>query len=95
MAQTRAFAHIMKDFIGSKRLPMVIIDSKSVVKDPQTFSARAAGILGFSNFGYDHLYVLNDNMELGYRGTAGACRETSWRAGFLLRFHLRDLAALL
>ncbi len=64
MAQTRAFAHIMKDFIGGKRLPMVIIDSKSVVKDPTTFSARAAGILGFSNFGYDHLYVLNDDMEL-------------------------------
>jgi hypothetical protein len=68
MMQTRAFAHIMKDVIGNKRLPMVIIDSKSVLKDRKTSSARAAGILGFSNFGYDHLYVLKDDMDLDSEG---------------------------
>lgn len=66
--QTRTLAHIVKDFTGNKRLPMVIIDSKSALKDPKTFSARGAGILGFSNFGLDHFYALNDRQELDTEG---------------------------
>jgi phenylacetate-coenzyme A ligase PaaK-like adenylate-forming protein len=62
--QTKALAIIMQDFIGKKRLPMLIIDSKSVIKDRRLFSARGAGILGLANFGRDHLYVLDEDMNL-------------------------------
>lgn len=66
--QTKALTHISKDFIGGKRLPMVILDCKSVLKNPLSFSARGAGIMGFSTFGYDHFYAFNDNMELDRAG---------------------------
>jgi phenylacetate-coenzyme A ligase PaaK-like adenylate-forming protein len=62
--QTKALACIVQDFVGRKRLPMLIIDSPSVIKDRRLFSARGAGILGMANFGRDHLYVLNDDMTL-------------------------------
>ena len=45
--------NIVQDFIGEKRLPMLIIDSKNILKDRKLFSARGAGILGFSTFGKD------------------------------------------
>jgi phenylacetate-coenzyme A ligase PaaK-like adenylate-forming protein len=62
--QTKALGVIMQDFIGKKRLPMLIVDSKNVIKDRRLFSARGAGILGMANFGRDHMYVLDENMNL-------------------------------
>ena len=67
-SQTKALAHIVKNFMGNARLPMVIVDSRSVIKDPKMYSARGAGILGFANFGRDHFYALNDSMELDVDG---------------------------
>lgn len=62
--QTKVLAKVVSSFIGGKRLPMLIIDSKAVVKDRQLFSARGAGILGFSMFGYDVAYALDEQMRL-------------------------------
>jgi phenylacetate-coenzyme A ligase PaaK-like adenylate-forming protein len=62
--QTKALAKITSAFIGSKRLPMLIIDTKTVLKNRNLFSARGAGILGFSLHGYDVTYALDENMEL-------------------------------
>ena len=56
----------MSDFTYGKRMPMLIIDTKSVLKDRNMFSARGAGILGFSLFGRDVTYVLDDNMKIDY-----------------------------
>lgn len=62
--QTKVLTKIMTSFLGNKRLPMLIIDSKSVIKDRRLFSARGAGILGFSLFGHDLTYALDENMNL-------------------------------
>jgi len=63
--QSKALVSIVNDFIGKNRLPMLIIDHPGVVKARDTFSARGAGILGFSIFGRDHSYALMDeSMEL-------------------------------
>ena len=62
--QTRALAHIVTSVIGKDRLPMLIIDSKSVLRDRASFSARGAGILGLSVFGKQHTYLLDDKYEL-------------------------------
>lgn len=62
--QKRALMNIVQDFIGKKRLPMLIIDSENILKDRKLFSARGAGILGFSTFGKDPVFVLNDDMTL-------------------------------
>jgi phenylacetate-coenzyme A ligase PaaK-like adenylate-forming protein len=62
--QTKNLAKIMSSFIGNKRLPMIILDSSSVIKDRRSFSARGAGIIGFSMFGYDKIYAFDDEMNL-------------------------------
>ena len=49
--QTKTLTKIVSSLIGTKRVPMIILDSPSVVKDRNMFSARGAGILGFSMFG--------------------------------------------
>jgi len=62
--QQKALAKIVSEFTGSSRMPMLIIDSPSVIKNRTMFSARGAGILGFSIFGADKAYALNDDMEI-------------------------------
>ncbi|MDK2808916.1 MAG: hypothetical protein PWP24_1653 [Clostridiales bacterium] len=62
--QQKTLAKIVTDFTGGKRMPMIILDCPSVIKDRAMFSARGAGILGFSIFGSKKMYAFNDNMEL-------------------------------
>lgn len=62
--QQKTLAKIVSSFTGSARMPMLIIDCPSVVKERTKFSARGAGILGFSIFGADRTYALTDDMEL-------------------------------
>ncbi len=62
--QTKVLTKILNSYIGNKRLPMLVIDSRSVLKNRNNFSARVAGILGFSIFGYDIQYALDDNMNI-------------------------------
>lgn len=66
--QTKALVEVMKPLLGSQRLPMIIFDTKSVLKDRRSFSARGAGILGFANFGRGHFYALNDDMSVDWDG---------------------------
>ncbi|MEJ8552672.1 LuxE/PaaK family acyltransferase [Tepidibacter sp. Z1-5] len=62
--QTKVLTKIVSSFIGNRRLPMLILDTSAIVKNRNLFSARAAGILGFSMFGRDHTYALDENMNL-------------------------------
>lgn len=62
--QIKVLAKIMADFIGPQRLPMLVIDSRSTVSDRLKFSARTAGILGFSMFGREVEFALDDDMQL-------------------------------
>jgi hypothetical protein len=64
--QTKALVSIMKNYLGNKRLPMLIVDHPNVIKDRHSFSARGAGILGLMNFGHDATYLLNENMEIDF-----------------------------
>ena len=63
--QMKALNKLFFDMIGSKeRLPMLIIDSKSVLNKKNIFSARAAAILGFSIFAKETVYALNEDMSI-------------------------------
>jgi phenylacetate-coenzyme A ligase PaaK-like adenylate-forming protein len=62
--QIRVLAKIISSITGKKRIPMLVIDSPSVLKDRDMFSARGAGILGFSMLATKVEYALNTNMEL-------------------------------
>jgi len=62
--QQKTLVRIMSVLTGGKRMPMIIIDSPSVLKNRSMFSARGAGVLGFSIFASKKIYALNDAMEL-------------------------------
>lgn len=62
--QQKTMVKIVSEFIGSSRVPMIILDCPSVVKNRIMFSARGAGILGFSIFGSNKIYALDDSMKL-------------------------------
>ncbi len=66
--QQKIMVKIVSDFTGSSRMPMIIIDCPSVVKNRSMFSARGAGILGFSMFGNKRIYALDDDMRLDTEG---------------------------
>ena len=66
--QQKTMVKIVSEFTGSSRMPMIIIDCPSVVKNRAMFSARGAGILGFSIFGAKKIYALDDDMKLDVDG---------------------------
>lgn len=66
--QQKTMVKIVSEFTGSSRMPMMIIDCPGVVKNRAMFSARGAGILGFSIFGAKKIYALDDNMKLDVEG---------------------------
>ena len=66
--QQKAMVKIVSEFTGSTRMPMIVIDCPSVIKNRTMFSARGAGILGFSMFGSKRIFALNDDMELDVEG---------------------------
>jgi hypothetical protein len=61
--QTRTLSATMQHWLGPKRLPMIVVDTRSVLKDRTQFSARGAGILGMAPFGRDHLYLLDASED--------------------------------
>ncbi|MCR5035120.1 MAG: hypothetical protein K6B42_06885 [Clostridia bacterium] len=65
-AQQRALCSITGDYIGTKRIPMLIIDSPDVLRDRRKFTARGAGILGFSMMASKRIYALDENMRIDY-----------------------------
>jgi hypothetical protein len=68
--QTRTLASIMTHWLGSSRLPMIVLDSAATIRDRRTLTARAAGIVGMSTFGRDHFFALDDEMQLDRPGLA-------------------------
>ncbi|MEE3466946.1 MAG: acyl-protein synthetase [Eubacterium sp.] len=62
-AQQKALSRIVASYVGENRLPLMILDSKRAIKDRKMFSARGAGILGFSIFGKDTTYALDEDMK--------------------------------
>ena len=62
--QQKTMVKIVSDYTGSGRMPMIILDCPSVVKNRLMFSARGAGILGFSIFGAKKIYALDDDMNV-------------------------------
>ncbi|RRD93870.1 acyl-protein synthetase [Clostridiales bacterium COT073_COT-073] len=62
--QQKTLIRIMGDFIPEMRMPMIILDTERVIRDRNFFSARKAGILGFSLFARDKIYALDDEMNL-------------------------------
>ena len=84
--QQKVMIKIVKDFTGSERMPMIIIDCPSVIKNRNMFSARGAGILGFSMFATKKIYALDDDMKLNVEGIEQFLNENSGKRILLFGF---------
>lgn len=84
--QSKALSKIVSDFTGKTRLPMLVIDSKAVLKNRNMFSARGAGILGFSMLGRDLTYALDENMEIDWPALEMFCEKYQDQDVFMFGF---------
>lgn len=84
--QQKTMVKIVNEYTGSGRMPMIILDCPSVVKNRSMFSARGAGILGFSIFGSKTLYALDDNMRLDVEGLNSFLEKFQGQRIFLFGF---------
>lgn len=66
--QTKCLTKIVGAFLGTHRVPMLILDTSAILKNRAMFSARGAGILGFSMFGSKRKYALDEEMNLDING---------------------------
>ncbi len=85
-AQQKALVKTVSDFTGSGRMPMIIIDCPGVIKNRAMFSARGAGILGFSVFATKKMYALDDQMRLDVKGLEQFLEENAGRRILLFGF---------
>lgn len=65
--QTKALSRIVASFTNEqRRMPMLVIDAEGTVKERSLFSARTAGIRGFSMMGRDVTFALRNDMSLSW-----------------------------
>ena len=62
--QTRVLQKILFETFGQNKLPMLVLESKNILKNKKNFSAKVAGILGFSMISSNIFFALNSNNEL-------------------------------
>ncbi|WP_126428707.1 acyl-protein synthetase [Brevibacillus marinus] len=83
--QSRTLNVIVRNFLGNQRLPMIIVDTDTM-KNRLQFSARTAGIIGFSQFGRNHLYLLNHDMEVDWERLYSFLEKHEGQPKFLFGF---------
>ncbi|MDI6100491.1 acyl-protein synthetase [Actinoplanes sp. NEAU-A12] len=96
--QQRRLAATVQTVLGSKRLPMLLVDTKAMLKDRRSFSARGAGVLGMSTFGRDHVWALDHDGEVdlgairGFLDKHGDQPFLIFGFTFLVWLHLYEVA---
>jgi hypothetical protein len=84
--QTIALSRIMTSVLGPERLPMILVESETILKDRLHFNARAAGVLGMMNFGRRHFYALDEAMNLDEAGLRSFLSEFSGKPFLIFGF---------
>lgn len=84
--QSKVLAKTMESILGGARLPMIILDTAAVIKNRSMFSARGAGILGFSMFGRDKFYAMDEAMQLDIDGLKAFLAKHEGEPIFLFGF---------
>ena len=74
---------IIKNIIGDKRLPMLIVDKKTIISKNNEMNARMAAINGFGIFGKGHTYLLKDDNKIDYINVKNFLQKYS-RSKFLI-----------
>ncbi|MER7165126.1 acyl-protein synthetase [Micromonospora sp. NPDC000207] len=96
--QQRMLSATMRTVLGTRRLPMLLVDTKALFADRRSFSARGAGVLGMMNFGRDHTFLLDgqERPDLdavrGFLGRYGSEPFLIFGFTFMTWLYLYDLA---
>ena len=64
--QVKVLQKIINKILGNERLPMLIIDKDTKNINRTNFNARIAAINGFSLFGKEHTFLLDEKNEINY-----------------------------
>lgn len=83
LIQQKALANSLLHVLGHKRLPMLVIDTDAVFKDPSKISARAAGVLGLMRYGHKHAFALDSDLRPDF-GAVQAFLEQHGNAPFFM-----------
>lgn len=62
--QQKVLLRLLGDFVGSKRLPILVIDSRATINDRRLFTTRGATIMGLDFMAKHMVFALNDDMTL-------------------------------
>jgi phenylacetate-coenzyme A ligase PaaK-like adenylate-forming protein len=62
--QTKVLNKIVSNFIGTIRLPMLVVDSEANFKSKKSFSAKSAAIRGFSVFAKKVYFLLDKDLKI-------------------------------
>jgi hypothetical protein len=84
--QALALASIIAPVLGAQRLPMIVLDCKSVIKTASQLSARGAGVLGMMRFGRHHHFAFDEDMRLDVSGLAAFLERFGDKPFFLFGF---------
>jgi len=84
--QTIALGKIMTSLLGPERLPMLIVDSKSLLADRARVNARTAAVVGMMNFGRDHVFALDSEMRVDWQAVHSFLRQFGTSPFFVFGF---------
>jgi hypothetical protein len=96
--QTKQLGATVQTVLGPKRLPMLLVDTKAMLKDRRSFSARGAGVLGMSTFGRDHVWALDEEGHVdldairGFLARHGDAPFLIFGFTYLVWLHLYEVA---
>ncbi|OUX37081.1 MAG: hypothetical protein CBE33_04035 [Candidatus Pelagibacter sp. TMED273] len=82
--QTFVLKKLFQENFGNKRFPMLIIDKN--IHNKKTFDASMAAITGFSIFGKDHTFALDDQGKLDYKNIEIFFNKNKYETKFLFGF---------
>lgn len=86
LKQAKLLAQIMKFWVGSERLPLLIVDSPAIVKGRGQNSARAAAVIGMMQFSSSHCWLLNEDGDYEIEATRAWLRSNDNRRVFVFGF---------
>jgi len=85
-AQSKVLNIIMKTILGKERAPMLVIDKNPKILNRKTLNARMAAINGFSIFGRNHVYLLDENENIDHKSLNNFLSKYSNKKFFIFGF---------
>lgn len=81
--QQKVLLRLLGDFVGPKRLPMLVIDCPATIRDRRLFTTRGATIMGLDFMAKKMVFALDNDMSLNFEALMGFL-ETYGKDNFLI-----------